>query len=842
MTDNHESKPKKLTFGSSKLTLNKSIGNANITRGFVSSAKTIVEVKKSNSPTNTLSFNKNWSSNTNSTGADSSASEEFNKRLAVLKNAAEKAKTKSNDTKFVSTLTQISRINPDNTYEKEIRDNIAEDNEDNSQPISKEQEHSPIASPNIETKQNKIATKSETIKSTIIGSPTHFEVAIEEVSEKEKINDTKSDAKIAAPKVKVEEPKKLKKADILNMLSLDEDDNDGRIRSLASLKRARAKEKRKAKQHTTPEKIYREVIIPETITVGDLAGKMSERVADVIKELMRLGIIATAPQTIDADTAELIATTLGHTVKRVQESDVENILISEVDKEEDLKPRAPIVTIMGHVDHGKTSLLDALKSTDLASKEAGGITQHIGAYRVTLEDGRAITFIDTPGHEAFSEMRTRGAKVTDIVVIVVAADDGIKPQTIEAINHARAANVTIIVAINKIDKPNVNLDKIKNDLLTHGLVAEDLGGDTIIVPVSALKKVNLDKLEEAILLVAEMLDLKVNHGGLTAGVVIEARMEKGKGTVATVLVQRGTLRNGDIVVAGTKYGKIKRMNNDKGVEISIAPPTIPVEIYGLNEAPRAGDQFNIVSNEKQARDIVDYRIRLAKEKKIAVVQRSSLEELFLKASGVVGLVKELPIIIKGDVHGSVEAIVSSLQKLPAEEVKIRILHQAVGSIAESDITLAKASNAIILAFNVRANSNALTMADKEQVDIRYYSIIYNLLDDIKLVMSGMLSPIIREQYIGTVEIRQVFVVSKVGKVAGCYVTKGIIKRGAGVRLLRDNIVIHEGKLKTLKRFKEEVKETREGFECGIAFDNYDDIKEGDMVEVFEIIEEKKQLL
>ncbi|WP_417904884.1 translation initiation factor IF-2 [Candidatus Tisiphia endosymbiont of Micropterix aruncella] len=829
MTYNQEPKPKKLTLGGSKLSLNKPAQPTNVTRGFVSSAKTIVEVRKSSTPTNTLSFNKLWSSGSTSQGGESTAGEEFNRRLTILKKAAEDAKSQSTDSK-ISTLSKLATIN-----QPMKKDDIEENVQDESQDIENDSEIPPTTLAPTSSQDNN--PSKSFVRSTLIGSQSNFGVAPEDVSGADKTGDNK----IVVPKVKVEEPKKLKKADIFNMLDADGSDNTGRTRSLASIKRAREKEKRKAEQQT-PDKVYREVIIPEAISVGDLANKMSERATDVIKELMKLGIMATTIQTIDADTAELVATTLGHTVKRVQESDVENILISEADKEEDLKHRAPIVTIMGHVDHGKTSLLDALKSTDLASQETGGITQHIGAYRVTLADGRAITFIDTPGHEAFSDMRTRGAKVTDIVVIVVAADDGIKPQTIEAINHAKAANVPIIVAINKIDKPDINLDRIKNDLLIYGLVSEELGGDTIVVPISALKKTNLDKLEEAILLVAEMQDLKANFSGLTAGVVIEARVDKGKGAVATILVQRGILRNGDIVVAGTKYGRIKRMNNDKGLDLTEAEPTLPVEIYGLNEVPRAGDQFNVVQNEKQARDIVEYRERLAKEKKISVTQRSSIEELFLKASGNSGMVKELPIIVKGDVQGSIEAINTSLLKLPNDEVRLRILHHAVGGILESDVTLAKASNAIIVGFNVRTNNNALAMAEREKVDIRYYSIIYNLLDDIKSIMSGMLSPIIREQYIGTVEIRQVFIVSKVGKVAGSYVTKGTIKRGAGVRLLRDNIVIHEGKLKTLKRFKDDVKEVHENFECGIAFENYDAIKEGDIVEVFEIIEEKKQLL
>ena len=745
MTDKQEPKSPKLTLSGTKLSLNRTVEHSNVTRGF-SSAKTIVEVRKSTSPKGSLSFNKVWSGNAQTQEGETSASEEFNKRLTVLKKAAEEARANTNDSK-ISTLSKLASINQaaSKEYDEEDRDTQIEETEDNNYVIQPD-----LSSKNEQPKKSHQPFN----KSPLVGTQTHFGLAAEDVKESDRLGDTK----IVTPKLKIEESRKLKKTDIFNMLDSDSGDRTGRTRSLASIKRAREKEKRKAEQYV-PEKVYREVVIPEVISVGDLANKMSERAADVIKELMKLGIIANTSQTIDADTAELVATTLGHTVKRVQESDVENILIGEIDKEEDLKPRAPIVTIMGHVDHGKTSLLDALKSTDVVGQEAGGITQHIGAYRVTLPDGRAITFIDTPGHEAFSDMRSRGAKVTDIVVIVVAADDGIKQQTIEAINHAKAANVPIIVAINKIDKPDIDLDRVKNELLSHDLVSEEFGGDIMVVPVSALKKTNLDKLEEAILLIAEMQDLKANYGGLTAGVVIEARVDKGKGAVATVLVQRGILKSGDIVVAGTTYGRVKRINNDKGVELKEATPSLPVEIYGLDVAPRAGEQFNVVQNEKQAKDIVEYRERVAKEKKISSTQKSSLEELFLKASGS-GTVKELPVIIKGDVQGSVEAILGSLQKLLSDEVKLRILHSAVGGIVESDVTLAKASNAIIIAFNVRANNNALSIADKEKVDIRYYSIIYNLIDDIKSIMSGMLSPIIREQYIGSVEIRQVFAVSK----------------------------------------------------------------------------------
>lgn len=805
MTEIKDDKPKKLTLGSFKLSLNNSIDPATGAKTFVSSrSNTIVEVKKSK--TNTVLSLKKISGLTNS--ENEANSDDFNKRLGLLKKAAEDAKSSSKDLKF-SSLSKLAAMNQSKIVEKdheEVVESISEAPDDNE----------------------------KTQKHVVVKVVANQQVNFEEEST------VKNKAVEVTQKPKVDEPKKLKKTDIFHMLDSDVGDGIVKTRSLASIKRAKEKEKRKLDQQKQ-EKVYREVVIPESISVGELANRMTERAADVIRELMKLGIMANSTQSIDADTAELIVTTFGHTPKRIQESDVENILINEIDTAENLEPRAPVVTVMGHVDHGKTSLLDALKSTSVANKESGGITQHIGAYRVTLPDGRAITFIDTPGHEAFTEMRVRGSQVTDIVVLVVAADDGIKTQTIEAINHAKAANVPIIVALNKIDKPDINIDKVKNELLVHGLVSEDLGGDIMIIPVSALKKTNLDKLEEAILLIAEMQDLKANPNASGSGIVIESRIDKGKGVVATILVQRGTLRIGDLVVAGASYGKIKRMNDDKGLDITTAGPTQPVEIFGLNESPRAGDKFDVVQNDKQARDITEYRSRLAKEKIISLTERTSLEELFLKASGL-SLLKEFPIIIKGDVQGSIEAISSSLLKLPNDEIKLRILHNAVGAITESDVALARASNAIILGFNVRPSAAAALLADKEKVDIRYYSIIYNLIDDIKAVMGGMLSPIIREQYIGSVDIREVFIVSKVGKIAGSYVTKGIIKRGAGVRLLRDDIVIHEGKLKTLKRFKDDVKEVRENFECGIAFENYEDIKVGDKVEVFEIIEEKKQLL
>ncbi|ABV76419.1 translation initiation factor IF-2 [Rickettsia rickettsii] len=831
MTDNQEIKPKKLTLGNSKLSLNKSFDSLTGAQSFVNAkSKTLVEVRKSSTGSaTTLSLNKERNS-LDQTVIDANK-EEFNRRLSILKKAAEQSQL--NDPSKISTLSKLASINQsaNSKIEPLETDKEVEQKQQNTED-NKVEVSAKIVQDDKDIPSQIPKKKEETfVKSPLVGMRTRYGI------ESEKELDKTADSKIIAPKIKLEEPKKIKKADLFNMLS-DDESGSCRTRSLASIKRAREKEKRKLASQA-PEKVYREVTIPEVIGVGDLANAMSERVADVIKELMKLGILANASQTIDADTAELVATNLGHTVKRVQESDVENVLISD-DKVEDLRTRAPVVTVMGHVDHGKTSLLDALKSTDVAAGELGGITQHIGAYRVTLADGRAITFIDTPGHEAFSEMRSRGAKVTDIVIIVVAADDGIKTQTVEAINHAKAAGVPIIVAINKIDKPDIDIERVKNELYVHEIIGEEVGGDVMIIPISALKKINLDKLEEAILLIAEMQDLKANPFGSAAGVVIESKIEQGRGTLTTILVQRGTLRNSDIIIAGTAYGKVKKMTNDKGLEIVEATPSVPVEIQGLNEVPFAGDKFNIVQNEKQAKDIAEYRMRLAKEKKISIAPRSSLEDLFLKASGN-SKIKELPLIIKGDVQGSVEAISGSLLKLPSDEIKLRILHSGVGPITESDVSLAHASSAIIVSFNVRAGANALTAAEKEKVDIRYYSIIYHLIDDIKAIMSGMLEPIVREQYIGSAEIRQIFNITKVGKIAGSYVTKGIIKKGAGVRLLRDNVVIHEGKLKTLKRFKDEVKEVREGYECGIAFENYEDIREGDTVEVFELIQEQRQL-
>jgi len=793
MTDKQdETKTKKLTLGGSKFSLgNKSVypKKPGQTLG---GGSVVVEIKRGKVTSGGLSLNRGGSAGPVNQAQD-------DRRLAAL----QKSKEEKTDDVQLSTLSRLAEIN----QELQI-------------PTTKEE--IPV--------EESVSIVEKTLKKEYT-TP----AGVEAVKEKEK---SEEEAAIAA-KPKNIEPKKLKKSDIINMLDQDAGNIPFKTRSLASIKRARAKEKRKTVGDTKADKLYREVTLPEVITVAELANRMTERAADVTRELMKLGVMATSTQSIDADTAELIITSFGHTVKRVKESDIENILINTQDNPADLKPRAPIVTVMGHVDHGKTSLLDALKETDIVAGEAGGITQHIGAYSVTMSDNKMITFIDTPGHEAFTEMRTRGTKVTDIVVLVVAADDGIKAQTIEAINHAKAAEVPIIVAINKMDKPDADANRVRNELLMHSLVPEELGGDIMTVEVSATKKLNLDKLEEAILLVAEVQELKANPNSVAAGVIVETKIDTAKGVIATVIVQRGTLKKGDIIIAGNSYGRVKRICNDKGRTIQEAGPSLAIEVFGLNESPSAGDVFNVVETDKQARDIIDYRLRKAKNSKVTA-SKTSLEELFLRASGT-GKTKELPLIIKGDVHGSIEAIITSLNKIENDEVKLKILHNAVGGITESDITLAKASGALILGFNVRANNAAAREGDENKIDIRYYSIIYNLIDDIKAIMSGMLSPIIREVYIGSVSVREVFNVSKVGKIAGSYVTKGVIKRGAGVRLLREDVVIHEGKLKTLKRFKEDVKEVREGFECGVAFENYDNIKVGDSLEVFEIVEEQQKL-
>jgi translation initiation factor IF-2 len=615
-------------------------------------------------------------------------------------------------------------------------------------------------------------------------------------------------------------------------------DEDERTRSLASVRRARERERARMHGEDQP-KIVREVIVPETITVQELANRMAERGVDVVKSLMRMGVMATVNQTIDADTAELVVTEFGHRLRRVAESDVEIGMRGEADTPEMLEPRAPVVTVMGHVDHGKTSLLDALRETDVVSGEAGGITQHIGAYRVTVSSGKQITFIDTPGHQAFTAMRARGANATDIVVLVVAADDGIMEQTVEAIRHAKAAEVPIIVAINKIDRPDAKPERVRQELLQHELVVEELGGEVLDVEVSALKKTNLDKLEEAILLQAELLDLKANPNRPAEGVVLEAQIERGRGALATVLIQRGTLKVGDIFVSGGVWGRVRALVDDRGQNQRTAGPSTPVEVLGLNATPLAGDDFVVLDSESQAREIAEFRDRRRRELSATAGGRGTLEEMFSQITA--GTAKELPIVIKGDVQGSVEAINGSLDKLSTGEVAVRILHSGVGGINESDVILAKATGAFIIGFNVRANPAARDLARRDGVEIRYYSIIYDLIDEIRNALSGMLAPTLRERFLGNASIREIFNITRVGKVAGCMVTDGVVRRGAKVRLLRDNVVIHEGALKTLKRFKDEVREVRDGYECGMAFENYENIQQGDVIECFEVEEVARAL-
>lgn len=621
----------------------------------------------------------------------------------------------------------------------------------------------------------------------------------------------------------------------LQGLSIEEALNDEaekeRRRSQASIKRMRDKRRGQNQSFQDLAPVVRDVILPEFITVQELASRMSVRAVDVVKKLMALGVMATVTQSIDADTAELIIAEYGHNVKRVEDVGLQVDLLAD-DAPGTLKSRAPVVTVMGHVDHGKTSLLDAIRKTDVVSGEAGGITQHIGAYQVSLKNGKKISFIDTPGHAAFSEMRSRGANVTDIVVLVVAADDGIKEQTVEAISHAKAAQVPIIVAINKIDKQGADPMRVRNELLSHELVVEDLGGDIPCVEVSAKQGLNIDKLEETILILAEMADLKANPDRSAIGAVVEAKVDKGRGTIATVLVQRGTLKIGDIFVAGSEWGKVRALVNDKGLHVKEAGPSLPIEVIGFSASPVPGDTFLVVEDEAKAREIAEFRAHRDKERKATAARKATLEQIFNRTPG--SDLKELALIIKSDVQGSAEAIIGSLNKIESDEVKVRILHNGVGGINESDVTLAQASHAMIIGFNVRANNQARDSAHKSGVEIRYYSIIYNVIDDIKGVMSGLLKPKFSETFLGYAEIRQVFNITKVGKVAGCYVTSGVVKRGAKVRLLRDNVVIHEGVLKTLKRIKEEVREVKESYECGMAFENYNDIREGDVIECFEV--------
>ena len=610
------------------------------------------------------------------------------------------------------------------------------------------------------------------------------------------------------------------------------DDDGERTRSVAAFRRHLQRVNKGQQAQAAGPAGPREVIVPETITVAELANRMARRAVDVIKVLMKNGMMLTVNDTIDADTAELVATEYGHTVKRVAESDVLEGLKGEADADITMQPRPPVVTVMGHVDHGKTSLLDALRKTDVVAGEAGGITQHIGAYQVQLASGQKITFLDTPGHAAFTSMRARGAKVTDIVVLVVAADDGVMPQTIEAISHAKAAGVPLIVAINKIDKPDAKPQRVKTELLQHDVQVEDMGGETQAVEVSALKGTGLAQLEEAILLQAELLDLKANPERTAEGAVIEAKLDKGRGPVATVLVERGTLKNGDILVAGSEWGRVRALINDHGEVVESAGPSVPVEVLGLSGVPEAGDEFVVVENDARAREVTEYRTRKRRESRQAANARQTLDQLL--KSRKEGETRFLPLVIKADVQGSVEAIQGALTKLGTSEVAVQFLQSGVGAITESDVILAHASGGAIIGFNVRANAHARERAKRDGVEIRYYSIIYNVVDDVKAVLSGMLAPEVREKFLGNAEILEVFSISKVGKVAGCRVSEGVVRRGAKVRLIRDGVVVHEGELSTLKRFKDDAREVQAGQECGMSFANYDNIAKGDVIECFEV--------
>jgi translation initiation factor IF-2 len=621
-----------------------------------------------------------------------------------------------------------------------------------------------------------------------------------------------------------------------NALTSDEE----RTRSLAAQRRRQQRMKGSAGEQK--EKIAREVTVPETISIQELANRMAERAVDVIRLLMAQGQMLKITDVIDADTAQLIAEEMGHTVKRVAESDVEEGLFDAPDQPQELVQRPPVVTIMGHVDHGKTSLLDAIRSADVVSGEAGGITQHIGAYQVESPLGGKITFIDTPGHAAFTAMRARGAKVTDIVILVVAADDGVMPQTVEAISHAKAAHVPIIVAINKIDKPDAKPDRVRNELLQHEIQVESLGGEVLEIEVSATKKINLDKLLEAVSLQSEVLDLRANPNRSGEGAVIEARLDRGRGPVATVLVQRGTLKAGDIVVAGSEWGRIRTLLDDKGETLVSAGPSTPVEVLGFNGTPDAGDRVAVVENEARAREVTAYRTRQKREKSVArqAGSRGSLAEMMQDLKTGAGR-KDFPLVVKADVQGSVEAIAGALEKLGNEEVGARVIHSGVGGITESDVILANASGAAVIGFNVRAHKEAREAAEQAGIEIRYYNIIYNLVDDVKDAMSGLLAPTLRETMLGNAQILEIFNVSKIGKIAGCRVTDGVVQKGANVRLIRDNVVIHEGKLATLKRFKDDVQEVRAGQECGMSFENYQDMRAGDVIECYRVEEVKRSL-
>ncbi len=651
-------------------------------------------------------------------------------------------------------------------------------------------------------------------------------------------NKRQSEPKKNTPKKSTLKPQEddLGKINVNKILEQEEQEFD-KFPSLAKIKRAREKEKLKSQDEGELNKAGKEITIPEIITVQELANRMAEKTADVVKTLMKMGVMANATQSLEADTAEIVATELGHKVKIVNDDDILKEIDDTIDTEDSLESRPPVVTIMGHVDHGKTSILDAFRSSNVVAGESGGITQHIGAYQ-TNNNNKKITFIDTPGHAAFSNMRARGSQTTDIIILVVAADDGIKPQTIESISHAKAAKVPIIVAINKIDLQAADVDKVRNELLSHEIVVEKLSGDILDVEISALKKMNLNKLEDAIHLQADLLNLKANINRSARGVIIESKLEKGRGSVATVLVQKGTLKIGDIFVSGSEWGKVKALVNDKGQNVKEAIPSMPIEVLGFDDNPLAGDDFIVVDNENTARKIAEYRFNKKQIHKNKIV-KSNVEEMFEQISA--GEATSLPVIIKADVQGSAEAIENSILSLSSSEVKTTVIHKGVGAITESDVALANSSKGFIVGFNVRAIPQARDAAKRDGVDIKYYSIIYELIDDIKKLLSGLLKPDISENITGNIEIREVFSISKMGNVAGCFVKEGVISRNSNIRILRDNVVIHTGNISSLKRFKEEVKEVKTGYECGVMIENFSDIKINDIIETFEIIKTSRTL-
>ena len=754
----------------------------------------------------------------------------LNDHITDNKNETQKEITKSTQDKVKATINETNKIqNP--TISQNIDNNVFDNFDIRSkikESIEISQKETEIRNKEFEEKKIKIQQEEQEKRER------ENNIKFSKKNKKEKYS-TNSEFDSEKPNLSKKElinkSQKLNNRKLTYIIDKDYDDEDSRFRKKKKVRNALKSEESSYK------KITRDVSLPELITVSDLADRMSEKTGDVVKKLFTMGMVVTSNQAIDADTAEIIISEFGHNVNRVSDSDVENVLEEDVSNFT-ARPRAPIVTIMGHVDHGKTSLLDALRQTDIVANEFGGITQHIGASRIKSKNGNYITFLDTPGHQAFTEMRSRGANITDIVILVVAADDGIKEQTIEAINHAKAANVPIIVAINKIDKPGADPSKVINELLNYDIISEEMGGDIMFVNVSAKQKQNLDKLEDAILLQAELLELKAVYDGKSSGVVLESKVDPQKGVVATLLVEKGSLDISDLIIVGTSFGKIRKMTDSQNKNVNIATPSIPVEVLGLDEAPKAGDKFIEVDSEKQAREIISYRSRKEKEKENLKNSAKSISDIFKESKNEV---KSLNIIIKADVHGSLEAINASLIKLNNEEISIKIIHMATGGISDSDVSLAAASNALIVGFNTRANISTKDLALQKNIEIRYFSIIYDLIDDIKALLSGMLSPIKSEKYLGQAEIREVFKISGSGKIAGCIVNEGIIKRNARARLLRENIVIHNGSLKTIKRFKEDVKEVKNGFECGLSFDNYEDIKQQDIIECYEIVEQKRSI-